>query len=232
MQSRKPSSAATAGCLAASLAIGASVVVAFLAANAQRRPDRAAPPGAAGQNSAGRWNALGNEAAERQDWEQAIKHYERASQLAPDDSVVLGNLGIAYYQNGRFDLAVRTLDKATGSGPKPADPVVLSWLAASHVLNRQYREGLERANEAAAHVPNDPAPQFWRARALRGLGRTNDARAAAKKALDLGGGDLGALALLEAIESDSREADRTRRQAADRAEARQRIARSRARTRL
>lgn len=66
----------------------------------------------------------GNENLQRGDAKDAVPHYEKALQIAPNMYPVLNNLGDAYLQTHRMDLAEATFEKALAADPGAAQPLV------------------------------------------------------------------------------------------------------------
>lgn len=66
----------------------------------------------------------GNMKLQRGDAHGAIPHYQKALALAPDMYPVLNNLGNAYLQTHRMDLAEAAFKRAMAADPGAADPLV------------------------------------------------------------------------------------------------------------
>jgi tetratricopeptide (TPR) repeat protein len=58
------------------------------------------------------YNEMGRNLRSRGLWEQAIKQYEKARKIAPEDPQILYNMGMAYAQGKRFDQASTCMDLA------------------------------------------------------------------------------------------------------------------------
>lgn len=63
------------------------------------------------------WTALGNAFYDREDWNAAIRAYEKALRKAPNDPNVLSDLGAAYRNRGDFQRATALFTKARAADP-------------------------------------------------------------------------------------------------------------------
>jgi cytochrome c-type biogenesis protein CcmH/NrfG len=61
--------------------------------------------------------ALGNLYYDREDWDLAIKSYEKARRKAPSDPNLLSDLGAAYRNRGEFKRAIAFFEKARAADP-------------------------------------------------------------------------------------------------------------------
>jgi Flp pilus assembly protein TadD len=61
--------------------------------------------------------ALGNALYDRQDWDGAVKAYEKARRKAPSDPNLLSDLGAAYRNRGEFKRATACFEKARAADP-------------------------------------------------------------------------------------------------------------------
>jgi len=61
--------------------------------------------------------ALGNGYYDREDWDRAIKAYEKARRKAPTDPNLLSDLGASYRNRGEFARAVSYFEKARAADP-------------------------------------------------------------------------------------------------------------------
>lgn len=61
--------------------------------------------------------ALGNASYDREDWDGAVKAYERARRKAPSDPNLLSDLGAAYRNRGEFKRAIACFEKARAADP-------------------------------------------------------------------------------------------------------------------
>ena len=61
--------------------------------------------------------ALGNAYYDREDWDRAIRSYEKARRKAPNDPNLLSDLGASYRNRGEFARAVAYFEKARAADP-------------------------------------------------------------------------------------------------------------------
>ena len=61
--------------------------------------------------------ALGNAFYDREDWDSAIRTYEKARRKAAGDPNLLSDLGAAYRNRGEFNRAIGFFEKARGGDP-------------------------------------------------------------------------------------------------------------------
>ena len=61
--------------------------------------------------------ALGNAFYDREDWDGAVKAYEKARRKAPSDANLLSDLGSAYRNRGEFKRAIACFEKARAADP-------------------------------------------------------------------------------------------------------------------
>jgi tetratricopeptide (TPR) repeat protein len=61
--------------------------------------------------------ALGNAFYDREDWDGAVKAYEKARRKAPSDPNLLSDLGSAYRSRGEFKRAISCFEKARAADP-------------------------------------------------------------------------------------------------------------------
>ena len=61
--------------------------------------------------------ALGNALYDREDWDGAVKAYEKARRKAPSDPNLLSDLGSAYRNRGEFKRAIACFEKARAADP-------------------------------------------------------------------------------------------------------------------
>lgn len=90
----------------------------------------------------------GNELSLNGQFEEAVREYEKALELEPDNVDVLTNLGVALYNLGQLDQAIEQYSTAIELAPKDAD--IHSNLAAAHVQEYQIDGALDQLNQALA----------------------------------------------------------------------------------
>ena len=61
--------------------------------------------------------ALGNAFYDREDWDGAVKAYEKARRKAPSDANLLSDLGSSYRNRGEFKRAIACFEKARAADP-------------------------------------------------------------------------------------------------------------------
>jgi Flp pilus assembly protein TadD len=64
---------------------------------------------------------LGDEAASQGDWAEALRHYDRAVYLLPEDSSLFYSRGLIYYQLGDMNSAAVNIEKAIELAPLHSD---------------------------------------------------------------------------------------------------------------
>jgi len=92
--------------------------------------------------------------------DDALREMERAAELAPDNSFVLGQLGQLYLKHEDFDAGVAVLKRAKEADPQ--DQEIRHWLGAAYLF-RSYAdaESAVQELEAAAKMdPEDAAAQY------------------------------------------------------------------------
>jgi tetratricopeptide (TPR) repeat protein len=193
-------SALAAGCFAAGMIALILFALVISPSGTQQTTNTAPIAGTAEGANATALNNLGNQAADRGDWPQAVFHYERAAALSPLDGVIQGNLGIAYARMQRFDLAIPALGKAIAV-PASTDRMaeLLLWLSVSHTGLRQFSEGLQYAHQVVYLVPTSDEGHYWMAVALSGRGQSTNAITEASIALELNRDHAGARSLLKRL---------------------------------
>lgn len=115
---------------------------------------------AAKEATADTWKELGNIYFDTDQPEQAIKAYQSALTLRPDDADILNDLGAMYRQTGNFALALANFEKAVSLDPNNLESLYNSGYVYAFDLNnipkalavwRKYLE-LESTNETAQQV--------------------------------------------------------------------------------
>ena len=107
--------------------------------------------------------------------EKAIEAFERAVALDPTSSLTLYNLGAAYLAARQYSESESALRASIRVNPKLAKAYsALSWLL---IVTDRYEEALSQAEKAIQLDPKLREARLNRARAMEGLGRTDEARA-------------------------------------------------------
>jgi len=129
--------------------------------------------------------------------EAAVQELETACRLAPDDAECQFKLGLALNEVGKLDAACAALERAVKLDPTFAK----AWYNLGLAYNAAGRpepalDSLARAESLDAQSPQVPYAQ---ATILAKLGRTKEARAAARRALEIRADYSQAASLLEAL---------------------------------
>ncbi len=82
----------------------------------------------------------------KKDPESAIKFFKQALQFAPDDPIILFNLGALYIQMSKYDEAVSTLSQAVDA--KPSDFITQAFYCKALRLNGKTNEALSQCKQA------------------------------------------------------------------------------------
>jgi tetratricopeptide (TPR) repeat protein len=120
---------------------------------------------------------------QQKNYAQAIKYYELARSLRPDDPETLLGLTAAYFSAGDSSRALVTAKSLSGSSAAVA-PIHFS-LGLLLAENHAYREAVAEFEKAAKDGP--PAPELWLnlGQARSHLGKFGEARASYFKAIEL-----------------------------------------------
>jgi len=105
------------------------------------------------------WNALAYLLAQSKQPDEALKHAQKAKELAPDNPAVDDTLGWIYYQQGSYPLAVVHLEAATG---KEGTAVRKYHLAMAYLKAGKPERGRQTLDAALKMNPNLPEAQAAR----------------------------------------------------------------------
>lgn len=130
--------------------------------------------------------------------EKALEQFREALRMSPDNASALMGLGNMYLKSGQNEEAIELLKKAAKAEPRAYAPRFL--LASAYNTLGSYSLALAECEEALRLGGTDPEVYYHLARAYRGLGREEDARAA--------------LAKFSALRAQSKEGVEARREAA------------------
>jgi tetratricopeptide (TPR) repeat protein len=122
---------------------------------------------------------LGNYYFGQQDFPQAITHYKRATELAPDYSTAFNILGYAYRQNGAYSDAENAFKKYIELIPN--DPNPYDSYAELLLKMGRFDEAITQYNKALAIEPNFLNSHFGIAAALAYQGKASEAQAELQK---------------------------------------------------
>jgi tetratricopeptide (TPR) repeat protein len=120
----------------------------------------------------------------RRQYSEAVARFEKAIEIDPSESEAQFQLGRIAREQGRFEDAIRFLKTAAGLNDKLASSEVWRELGAAYL-------GASRMEEAAAALQKyterrsyDPEGLYWYGKALEGLERTAEARAAFEQCVE------------------------------------------------
>jgi tetratricopeptide (TPR) repeat protein len=122
---------------------------------------------------------LGNYHFGQQDFPQAITHYKKATELAPDYSTAFNILGYAYRQNGAYSDAENAFKKYIELIPD--DPNPYDSYAELLLKMGRFDEAITQYNKALAIEPNFINSHFGIAAALTYQGKASEAQAELQK---------------------------------------------------
>ena len=105
------------------------------------------------------WNALAYLLAQSKQPDEALKHAQKAKELAPDNPAVDDTLGWIYYQQGSYPLAVLHLEAATG---REGTAVRKYHLAMAYLKAGKPDRGRQTLDAALKMNPNLPEAQAAR----------------------------------------------------------------------
>lgn len=138
---------------------------------------------------------------------EALEDIEALIAFAPDKYGLYILRSLALRGQGKTDQARRSLEQALALAPaEPSDEdkvalsQALTQLAADAFDQRDWKGAEERSRRAVELAPGDPEAHVNLASALVQLGRTKDARASAKRALELDPQSSRARQLLQLID--------------------------------
>ena len=115
----------------------------------------------------------------QQDFDQAIDHYKKATELAPDYSTAFNILGYAYRQNEAYSDAENAFKKYIELIPN--DPNPYDSYAELLLKMGRFDEAITQYNKALAVEPNFVNSHFGIAAALAYKGKASDAQAELQK---------------------------------------------------
>jgi cytochrome c-type biogenesis protein CcmH/NrfG len=141
---------------------------------------------------------LGDELMRARWFEHAVDHYRRYLGRRPDETQVLGSLGLALFWSGDLDRAIPVLQQAVAAEP---DTGVTQLALASALFDerRDIREVVTHARRAAMLLPSDPRALVLLGRALAVSGELSEAARTVQHALDIDPSDADARQLLQTI---------------------------------
>ena len=118
--------------------------------------------------------------------EASIAAYERALALNPSAPLACWGLGTALRRRGRLDECIELLERAVRLSPRDAlINLFLITLGTAYLLAGRYEDAVARAEDALRNEPDDPQAYDVLSAAYGLLGQLDQARAAAKRLLEL-----------------------------------------------
>jgi tetratricopeptide (TPR) repeat protein len=118
----------------------------------------------------------------QQDYTQAISHYKKATEIAPDYSTAYNILGYAYRQNGAYSDAENAFKKYIELIPN--DPNPYDSYAELLLKMGRFDEAITQYNKALAIDPNFVNSHFGIAAALAYQGKAGEAQAELQKMME------------------------------------------------
>ena len=117
-------------------------------------------------------------------YDEAIKCYDKAIEIDPDNPVVWNNKGLALNSLGKYDEAVKCYDKAIEIDPDDAD----AWNNKGLALNSlgKYDEAVKCYDKAIEIDPDDADAWNNKGLALNSLGYDNEAKKCYDRSRELG----------------------------------------------
>ncbi len=98
---------------------------------------------------------LGNAYYDREDWDDAIKCYDKARRKAPKNPNLLSDLGAAHRNRGEFDTAVAFFQKAREANPDHWQSL-LNWLLVEAYDRRDAKAAQPLMDEVKKRYPEIP----------------------------------------------------------------------------
>lgn len=129
------------------------------------------------------WYGLGAIFHRQEKFDLAEYHFERAMQLHPASSILLCNLGIAQYANGKAYQALDTLAQAFKLDPQ--NPQARFQRASIYSALHRPAEALAELLKVRDSAPREAAVHFAMGKVLKRLGRPQEAISAFLTAMDL-----------------------------------------------
>src|SRR5882762_5625947 len=127
---------------------------------------------------------MGNALSELGRYEEAISHFEKATELIPDDPQARNNLGNALFKLHRSDEAIATYRKAIDLAPDYAK--AHGNLGAALVERNRYEEAVASCQKALAIDPKHANAHINLGLAYQGLYRCDEALVCYQEALAIG----------------------------------------------
>jgi tetratricopeptide (TPR) repeat protein len=138
-------------------------------------------------------NAQGNDYLVKGDYQEAVKHYEEALTLAPENAVYYSNLALAYQGLRDGTRSIEAWNKALRLDPENADyrHQLNNAQGNDYLVKGDYQEAVKHYEVALALAPKNAVYHANLALAYLGLREEEQAAGAWKKALDLDPENIG-----------------------------------------
>jgi tetratricopeptide (TPR) repeat protein len=142
----------------------------------------------------------GNDLFDAKDFHGAVREYEAALSLLPNDETILNNRGATLGALGRYDEALISYDRALRIRPDDAVTLFNRGIALAQLGRRE--EAVAAYDRALALMPNDPATWANRGLALMQLKRHSEGLTSIDKAIELSPADPGLITCRQQILRD------------------------------
>jgi tetratricopeptide (TPR) repeat protein len=121
----------------------------------------------------------GNEHIYKKEYSEAIRRYDKAIEIDPNNASAWTNKGLALAKIGKHNGAIECFDKALGIDPNN----VLAWTNKGYVLHGlgKYKEAIEYYDKALQVDPNNVLALNIKGAALNKLGRHKEAKELTQK---------------------------------------------------
>jgi tetratricopeptide (TPR) repeat protein len=114
---------------------------------------------------------------------EAIKYFQKALEINPDDTQALNNLGLTFTQLGKLDEAMSYFNDSLKKNPNNLS--ALSNIATSYIALGKIKEGINYYDKILSIYPNDVFSLHGKASALYRLGKHDESLEPCNKALKL-----------------------------------------------
>jgi tetratricopeptide (TPR) repeat protein len=120
--------------------------------------------------SADEWNEKGCDLGDQGKHQEAIKCFDKAIEIEPNDIDAWNGKGNALYCLGKYDEAIRCYDKALDIDPNDTDV----WYNKGNALNdkEKYEKAIKGYNKYLEINPNNAEAKSYKEKALKALGKT------------------------------------------------------------
>lgn len=113
------------------------------------------------QDKSRKYVTEGNAWYKKNEYQEAVKSYEKAQKLSPNNKKAAYNLGNAYYRTGAYDSSASAYEKALeGMKSKPQRSETNYNLGNSHLQSKKYQESIEAYKKALRDNPKDEDARY------------------------------------------------------------------------